>query len=193
MKVFREWNPRQEWLLPPSIPLSPHDWLAPDHLVYCVLDLIEQLDLSGIEGCYQHRDARGEKGYHPGREVPGTQVAELWHDYQHGTTRRGRVRAWCTPSTDATANGSGDYANGKLQTATRHNWISGVDNQVVETYTYGGTGGAASQRAAPPPKARASIRASPGPTWACLRASPTRRSRGSARRAPSATPTLTAS
>ena len=62
MKVFREWSPRQEWLLPPS----PHDWLAQDHLVYCVLDLIEQLDLSGIEGCYQHRDARGEKGYHPG-------------------------------------------------------------------------------------------------------------------------------
>ncbi len=47
----------------------------------------------------------------------------------------------------ATANGSGDYANGKLRTATRHNWIAGVDNQVVETYTYGGTGGAASQRA----------------------------------------------
>jgi hypothetical protein len=47
----------------------------------------------------------------------------------------------------ATANGLGDYANGKLRTATRHNWISGVDNQVVETYTYGGTGGAASQRA----------------------------------------------
>ncbi|OYV99804.1 MAG: hypothetical protein B7X11_05010, partial [Acidobacteria bacterium 37-65-4] len=47
----------------------------------------------------------------------------------------------------ASANGLGDYANGKLRTATRHNWISGVDNQVVETYTYGGTGGAASQRA----------------------------------------------
>ena len=47
----------------------------------------------------------------------------------------------------ATANGSGDYANGKLRTATRHNRISGVDNQVVETYTYGGTGGAASRRA----------------------------------------------
>ncbi len=47
----------------------------------------------------------------------------------------------------APANGGGDYANGKLRTATRHNWIAGVDNQVVETYTYGGTGGAASQRA----------------------------------------------
>jgi hypothetical protein len=30
----------------------------------------------------------------------------------------------------ATANGSGDYANGKLRTATRHNWVLGVDNQV---------------------------------------------------------------
>jgi hypothetical protein len=40
----------------------------------------------------------------------------------------------------ATANGSGDYANGKLRMATRHNWISGVDNQVAETYTHGGVG-----------------------------------------------------
>ncbi len=79
--------------------------------------------------------------------MPGTQVAELWEDDQHGTATPGRSRGWCGRSTYATANGSGDYANGKLRTATRHNWIARVDNQVVETYTYGGTGGAASQRA----------------------------------------------
>lgn len=30
-----------------------------------MLDLIEKLDLTGIERVYQHRDARGEKGHHP--------------------------------------------------------------------------------------------------------------------------------
>jgi transposase len=57
MKVFREWDPRQEWVLPPS----PQEWLTGDHLVYCVLDVVEQLDLRGIEGYYQQRDARGER------------------------------------------------------------------------------------------------------------------------------------
>jgi transposase len=61
MKVFRAWDPGQELLFP----VSPREWLPQDHVVYCVLDLIEELDLTGIERVYQHRDARGEKGYHP--------------------------------------------------------------------------------------------------------------------------------
>jgi transposase len=32
-----------------------------------VLDLVEQFDLTPIEREYLHRDARGEKGYHPAR------------------------------------------------------------------------------------------------------------------------------
>ena len=62
MKVFREWSPRQEWLLPPS----PHDWLAQGHLVYCVLDLIEQLDLSGIEGATSTGTRVERRGTTPG-------------------------------------------------------------------------------------------------------------------------------
>lgn len=61
MKQFRQWNPEQSSLFP----LSPRDWLPADHLVYCVLDLVGQFDLSEIEGRYRHRDARGEKAYHP--------------------------------------------------------------------------------------------------------------------------------
>jgi hypothetical protein len=55
MKAFRTWNPEESWLLPPS----PRDWLRPDHLVFCILDVLPELDLSGIEGAYRDRDARG--------------------------------------------------------------------------------------------------------------------------------------
>ena len=61
MRAFRQWNPRQDWLLPPS----PRGWLPEGHLVYCVLDIVNSLDLSAIEGPLRERDARGEKGYHP--------------------------------------------------------------------------------------------------------------------------------
>ncbi len=54
--------------------------------MYCVLDLIEQLDLSGIEGCYQHRDARGEKGYHP-----GMMTALLLYGYATGVASSRRL------------------------------------------------------------------------------------------------------
>jgi len=44
-KKYREYNPSQVMLLPPSL----HDWLNSDHLVYFVMDLVKQLDLSAIE------------------------------------------------------------------------------------------------------------------------------------------------
>jgi RHS repeat-associated protein len=46
----------------------------------------------------------------------------------------------------STANSTGSFSNGKLLTATRHNWIDDTDNQVVQTYVYGGKGGRVSQR-----------------------------------------------
>jgi transposase len=61
MKGFRTWNPEQSTLFP----VSPREWLPQNHLVYCILDVIEELDISGIEDRYRHRDARGEKAYHP--------------------------------------------------------------------------------------------------------------------------------
>lgn len=61
MKGFRPWDPGQNLLFP----VSPRDWLPAGHLVYCVLDLVAQFDLGAIEREYLHRDARGEKGYHP--------------------------------------------------------------------------------------------------------------------------------
>lgn len=48
-------------LLPPSL----MDWLPKGHLVYFLLDVVEQLDLSNIYGSYQG-DGRGQPPYEPG-------------------------------------------------------------------------------------------------------------------------------
>jgi transposase len=61
MKRYRPWNPKQKYLLPPSM----SDWLAEDHLVYFILDVVGSLDLSPIEEAIQGKDARGERPYHP--------------------------------------------------------------------------------------------------------------------------------
>lgn len=60
-KTFRPWTPEQDWLLPPS----PSEWLPDEHLVYFVLDVVAELDLSAILRRYQQRDPRGEKAYDP--------------------------------------------------------------------------------------------------------------------------------
>ena len=43
-RTFREWNPDQSWLFPPS----PQDSLPNGQLVYFLMDVSEQLDLSPI-------------------------------------------------------------------------------------------------------------------------------------------------
>lgn len=47
------------------MPQSPTDWLPEDHLAYFILDLLEELDLGGIERAIQSKDARGERPYSP--------------------------------------------------------------------------------------------------------------------------------
>lgn len=61
-KQYRPWAPRQGFLLPPS----PLDWLPSNHLAHFILELVEQLDLSEIEGAIQLKDARGTRPYSPG-------------------------------------------------------------------------------------------------------------------------------
>jgi len=60
-KTFRPWNPEQTLLLPPS----PVDWLPANHLVFFLLDLAAELDLSEIHAFYRQKDPRGEKAYDP--------------------------------------------------------------------------------------------------------------------------------
>jgi transposase len=59
-KVFRPYFPEQDFLLPPSL----REWLPEDHLAYFISDMIDQLDLSDIEGHYE-REERGYPPYHP--------------------------------------------------------------------------------------------------------------------------------
>ncbi|MCC7491000.1 MAG: IS5/IS1182 family transposase, partial [Fimbriimonadaceae bacterium] len=66
--LYRRWTPDQEYLLPPS----PRDWLPGDHLVYFVLDLVAELDLSAIEAVYQAKDPRGTQPWDP------RMMAALW-------------------------------------------------------------------------------------------------------------------
>lgn len=61
MKGYREWGPRQAFLMPPS----PMDWLAEDHVVYLLLDALEELDVSAIEAELQAKDHRGTRPYPP--------------------------------------------------------------------------------------------------------------------------------
>ncbi len=61
MKRYREWDPRQNFLLPPSL----LDWLPREHAVYFLLDVVEQLDLSAIEDALQEKDHRGTRPFAP--------------------------------------------------------------------------------------------------------------------------------
>ena len=59
-KTYKSYLPEQDLLLPPSL----RDWLPEDHLVYCVSDVVDELDLSAIESVYEEED-RGQPPYHP--------------------------------------------------------------------------------------------------------------------------------
>jgi len=57
-KTFRLWNPEQTTLLPPS----PSHWLAEDHQVYVLMDLVDELNLSQILIPAQSKDPVGRRG-----------------------------------------------------------------------------------------------------------------------------------
>jgi transposase len=59
-KTYRPWNPDQSWLLPPS----PRDWLPDNDLVFFVLDVVKDLDISAILRKYEG-EKRGYPPYHP--------------------------------------------------------------------------------------------------------------------------------
>jgi len=59
-RKFREWQPDASWLFPPS----PRDWLPEDHLVYFLLDVTAQIDISPIVEDYGG-DNGGQPPFHP--------------------------------------------------------------------------------------------------------------------------------
>ena len=52
MKTYRPWNPKTQYLLPPSMT----DWLPDDHLVYFIIDVVADLDIGPIEATLQNKD-----------------------------------------------------------------------------------------------------------------------------------------
>src|SRR6266568_4399945 len=59
-KGYRAYLPNQDLLLPPSL----REWLAEEHLVYFVSDVVDQLDLSAMHAVYE-KEKRGQPPYDP--------------------------------------------------------------------------------------------------------------------------------
>lgn len=59
-RKFREWQPDAGWLFPPS----PRDWLPEEHLVYFLLDVTGQVDISPIVDDYGGENG-GQPPFHP--------------------------------------------------------------------------------------------------------------------------------
>jgi len=64
-RLFKEYNPDQMYLLPPSL----KEWLPQNHLAYFVSDIVDQLDLSVIMKVYEEGSRRGQPAYHPAMMV----------------------------------------------------------------------------------------------------------------------------
>ena len=59
-RKYRDWRPDESYIFPPS----PQDWLPKGHLVYFLLDVIRQIDLSPIVNVYDS-DKGGQPPFHP--------------------------------------------------------------------------------------------------------------------------------
>ena len=57
---FREYNPNQDFLLPPSL----REWLPSDHLANLISDVVDTLDLSEITNAYD-KSQGGQAPFHP--------------------------------------------------------------------------------------------------------------------------------
>jgi transposase len=84
-KKFRPWDPEQSYLFAPS----PRDWLPQSHLVYFLLDVVAQMDLSAIFRPYQ-AEQRGQPPFHP-----RMMVTLLLYGYATGTFSSRRLMARC--------------------------------------------------------------------------------------------------
>ncbi len=84
-RTFRAWIPDQSWLFPPS----PQDWLPENHLVYFLMDVSEQLDLSRIIESYDSENG-GKPPYHP-----RMMLVLLLHSYCIGVFSSRKIAARC--------------------------------------------------------------------------------------------------
>lgn len=84
-KTYRSWNPNQNWLLPPSA----QDWLPENDLVYFLLDVVNELDISAITQKYEQE----ERGYPPYN--PRMMVALLFYAYCRGNFSSRKIMQAC--------------------------------------------------------------------------------------------------
>ena len=61
---FRSYNPKQPYLLPPSL----DDWLPQDHLARFISETVDQMDLSALITAYR-ANGQGSAAYHPAMMV----------------------------------------------------------------------------------------------------------------------------
>ncbi len=73
-RKFREWQPDAGWLFPPS----PRDWLPEDHLVYFLLDVTAQIDISPIVDDYGGQNG-GQPPFHPRMMLVLLLYSYCWH------------------------------------------------------------------------------------------------------------------
>jgi transposase len=87
---FRDWNPEQIWLLPPSV----MDFVAPGHVAHFVRDLIrEQIDMSTILRSYKQ-----ERGFPPFH--PTMMTALLLYAYTQGIYSSRKIAQACEQRLD---------------------------------------------------------------------------------------------
>lgn len=92
-KRFRDWEPDQDWLLPPSL----QDLVPAGHIAHFVRDTVRSgLDLGGILESYG--EERGYPPYHP-----GMMVALLLYAYSQGVYSSRRIARGCEERLDFVA------------------------------------------------------------------------------------------
>jgi len=86
-KQFIPYNPEQILLLPPDL----HDWLPDDHLVYFILDVLQEIDLSSFYKAYSSNF--GRRPYNP-----KMMVGLLIYAYCIGLTSSRKIEKACLDS-----------------------------------------------------------------------------------------------
>jgi len=84
-RKFRSWSPDQKHLFPPS----PRDWLPENHLVYFLLDVSEQVDISPLIADYDSEQG-GQPPFHP-----RMMLVLLLHAYSVGVFASRRIMKRC--------------------------------------------------------------------------------------------------
>jgi transposase len=89
-KVFREWNPHQQFLLPPSV----LEFVPTDHVAHFLRNVVvEELDLSALFESY-----KGDKGYPPFH--PAMMTAVLLYAYTQGIYSSRKIAKACCERVD---------------------------------------------------------------------------------------------